>query len=819
LALFYLSALASVCDPTRVAAAPIRLDPIAVQASSSWQGNSPERVADGNSSTVWNAGGSPRQWIQLDLGRTVALSKIRLLTHQVPAGLTTHEIWVGQSPSPDRQRLVRILTGWTADSQWLEHTPGDLPGDRLGNVRYVRIVTAGSPSWVSWREIEVFQGVEFAGYFRDAFDGVGPGDHPDGYSAETATAGANLTWIGGWDVKKFASKLETARALGVKAILDLNALMFKSGDKCEGGSPSCFCYYERLDENGLWRSNWREIESLLKTSGYLDTVAAFYISDEPYAQAIGRGTPPEVMRMWLVEITSEIRRSFPDKPIGVIVSTVELEPTDEVAELKDGSHMNGIGIETRHVEMFDWVGFDCYETWEDCGVFHRPMSYYVDRLSSLLLPRQRMIAVPGAFHEFEDDPHPDTEVPLDVQLELVDRLGRWHQQILSDGRYVAVVPFLWQPWLPEKMIGPRNMPWVKERVHQLMTSLVATDPTGRISPIHHRADNSWGWHGPFLAGNRNEVESWNAGAPAPQAIRLDLGGSTRITRVELVVEQVPDGYTSHTLHLGPIPIASFQGNTHDGQVLTWSGEMDASSVLVVTDTSPSWVAWREIRVFTDSPSPVCGYDVTDPGEECDADQDGLFGSEDFCVNVGGTQDFLARPRPRLEVGRINNDQERGNDAFSFRGQVQMPAEWSFASFDPNEPEEGANGGVGVVITDDAQRQNLGALLYGTYSGPGTFGWRKSGRYWNFVGDPGNPDHNGVRKMTITDEGGGRVAVSVTAKNSTSLAPFTDAAPPRRAIVVFGRNFGAAQRGDCGEMRFSLGECRWNSAHTAIACNK
>jgi hypothetical protein len=54
-------------------------------------------------------------------------------------------------PTPAELYLLQTFAGRTADGQVLEFSP-DAPAQ---NVRYVRVVTTLSPSWVSWREIEV----------------------------------------------------------------------------------------------------------------------------------------------------------------------------------------------------------------------------------------------------------------------------------------------------------------------------------------------------------------------------------------------------------------------------------------------------------------------------------------------------------------------------------------------------------------------------------------------------------------------------------------------------------------------------------------
>lgn len=121
----------------------------AVTASKSIGANQPTHVADRNPALTWASGGYPPQWVQLDLGQPEAISKVRLNVNQTPPGPTKHEVYVG--PTPDQLTLLGTLEGVTQDMQWLElNTPGT-------NVRYVKISTVKSPSWVSWREIEVYK--------------------------------------------------------------------------------------------------------------------------------------------------------------------------------------------------------------------------------------------------------------------------------------------------------------------------------------------------------------------------------------------------------------------------------------------------------------------------------------------------------------------------------------------------------------------------------------------------------------------------------------------------------------------------------------
>ena len=120
-----------------------------VSVSASLPGQTPQMAVDGNPITQWSAGAFPTQWIEIDLGAPYAIGEIRLTVGQWPAGQTVHQVWAGTSQ--DAMQLVYEFSGKEFDFDVLNF----VPVTPLSNIRYVRIDTAESPSWVSWREIEV----------------------------------------------------------------------------------------------------------------------------------------------------------------------------------------------------------------------------------------------------------------------------------------------------------------------------------------------------------------------------------------------------------------------------------------------------------------------------------------------------------------------------------------------------------------------------------------------------------------------------------------------------------------------------------------
>jgi hypothetical protein len=121
------------------------------KASHSLAGQGPELAFDENERSLWNAGAGPTQWIQVDLGAGHDVTKIRLVVAQDPGGKTVHRVLI-RTTSGSSLTLAHTFSGDTLDGQELTFEPAA----PLKGVRYVRIETTTSPSWVAWKEIGVF---------------------------------------------------------------------------------------------------------------------------------------------------------------------------------------------------------------------------------------------------------------------------------------------------------------------------------------------------------------------------------------------------------------------------------------------------------------------------------------------------------------------------------------------------------------------------------------------------------------------------------------------------------------------------------------
>jgi hypothetical protein len=108
-------------------------------------------AVDGDPGTTWNSGGFPLQWIQIDLGADYDVAEIRLTVAQSPAGNTIHVVYGQGVSTGGKKKQLHIFSGATDDSDVLVFAPTE----PLAGLRFLRIETTTTPSWVGWREIEV----------------------------------------------------------------------------------------------------------------------------------------------------------------------------------------------------------------------------------------------------------------------------------------------------------------------------------------------------------------------------------------------------------------------------------------------------------------------------------------------------------------------------------------------------------------------------------------------------------------------------------------------------------------------------------------
>jgi hypothetical protein len=105
---------------------------------------------------------------------------------------------------------------------------------------------------------------------------------------------------------------------------------------------------------------------------------------------------------------------------------------------------------------------------------------------------------------------------------------------------------------------------------------------------------------------------WGAGDFPPQYIQIDLLENTMLDHIELVVDQFPNGFTLHRLSGAQDDnsqnleiLHTFGGVTQYDEVLTYHFDplnRNFRYLRISTLQSPSWVAWKEIRLYREGSS-------------------------------------------------------------------------------------------------------------------------------------------------------------------------------------------------------------------------
>ena len=115
-----------------------------------------ENVNDGDVATMWTAQDFAPQWISLAFDEFHLVSKIELVITQSEAGLSTHELWLGDDSNtvtPYRQ----FENVFTEDGQILE-----VFLDPPRRINRVFALTRESKGWVGWYEVRVFEAVAYS---------------------------------------------------------------------------------------------------------------------------------------------------------------------------------------------------------------------------------------------------------------------------------------------------------------------------------------------------------------------------------------------------------------------------------------------------------------------------------------------------------------------------------------------------------------------------------------------------------------------------------------------------------------------------------
>jgi glucose/arabinose dehydrogenase len=164
-----------------------------------------------------------------------------------------------------------------------------------------------------------------------------------------------------------------------------------------------------------------------------------------------------------------------------------------------------------------------------------------------------------------------------------------------------------------------------------------------------------------LDGNSETI--WSAGSPPPQSYGLNLDKYYLVSRIELVVAQAPNGQTSHEIWLGnssgKLTLYKSLVNvfTADGQTtkVDINPPILTDRVMIRTTSSPSFVAWREVRVLGQEPSASASAKAGTLGEAAtvvDWPKLKLSGDFTFPVQITNAEDESGRTFVSELKGRV-----------------------------------------------------------------------------------------------------------------------------------------------------------------------
>jgi len=259
---------------------------------------------------------------------------------------------------------------------------------------------------------------------------------------------------------------------------------------------------------------------------------------------------------------------------------------------------------------------------------------------------------------------------------------------------------------------------------------------------------------------------WNAQNFAAQWIAVTLDGLYLVDRIELVVAQAPAGPTSHVFWLdngsGVRTLYKRLTDIHtkDGQTLTIeiSPPRQVADLLVQTLESPSWVAWREVRVFG---TPLSDIEVAN--ETPQLKRELIVENLELPVQVthagdGSGRLFIVEQRGRIRIFKdgVENDQlfidisnqvtccgERGllNIAFSPSFPANQQFYLSYTSLDGDLIVSRFNAAPDLETADPASEEvllSIGQPHHAHNGGRMTFG-PLDGYLYVGVGDGGSDD--------------------------------------------------------------------------------
>lgn len=405
----------TVIPVTPVPDAPLyKAAPVGATASGYVPGSEPSSVFDyDDPESGWQSGGTGLQWLQIDLGSPRVVREIRLAVRQSTNDLREHRILIGQE-ALNLQAVARF-SGTTVNGQLLTIA---IPADDRSIARYVRIETTASASTAAWGKIEILALAtnmpRFFGYYGDAFSWLTP-------ASQEIAGHANISWVGTGieDLPEMPVRIQAARALGLRVALAIPQELFFATD---------------LTLHPGYARDWQQLAA--RVAPYIDSVSMILPIDEPYSQAKILGIQPAMMKERLSLVGASIKEIFPSVPLGLTYSSIDFDTQQSAFS----------DLATPTPSQFDWVGFDCYGSWDSCGepAFRavHPIPWYFDRIRERLTTGQKIFLFADGF--VPQSPQ-DDGAGLQMKADrLLNRADQYLQLALSRTEVIGLFVFLYQ---------------------------------------------------------------------------------------------------------------------------------------------------------------------------------------------------------------------------------------------------------------------------------------------------------------------------------------------------------------------------------------
>jgi hypothetical protein len=267
----------------------------------------------------------------------------------------------------------------------------------------------------------------FFGYYASQMDGIGTLEDLDELKDKS-----NFVFIASGELDK---RLQRCRELGLKAMVHFPWLLFD----------------EQMRLFDDWQTRVKWATDIMDQ--YLDVIIAFYPVDEPYLNGDKIGRTVDEIYQSLETVGSFFKSRYPQLPIAVIFSAVELNK----------------GF--RLPPSFDWFGMDCYDNFFRCERATVP-SYYdklkveMAKLEAVDQRSRFLMAVPPAGYEVSN---PENEAKH------LNQVPYYRKLVKDEEKIKVVIPFIWQTFSPENggWHGARTSPKLKDAYVQFYRDFLA----------------------------------------------------------------------------------------------------------------------------------------------------------------------------------------------------------------------------------------------------------------------------------------------------------------------------------------------------------